>query len=253
MKQLLRYRFYCLRCHWMYWALGALLVAISLILSNASPSAIAAPLALLGQSVTLQTAGEAEAQAFVNICRNMAACGYLFLVPSVLCGTLVCADYTQTGLIPVVSAGYSRRTVHLVEAFYLTILHLGLLAVIRFLHILTQWEQYRLVGAWVGWDWICLVFFVRGVLSLGNLAVFLLLSTIAARREIVYIPGFLLMAVETLQSQFGELLYALFPTGGIRALFGGIGTLALVCYFVEGAVLMALAVCLPWSISSKLK
>ena len=205
MKWLLRYRFYCLRCHQQYWALGVLLVAISLILSNAGGIPITVPLTLLGQPVTLQIPQEAEIQAFLNICRNMAACGYLFLVPAVLCGTLVCADYTPKGLIHVVSAGYSRKTVHLTEIFYLTILHLGLLTAIRLLHILIYWEQYRLVGAWVGWKWICQVIFVRGVLSVGNLAAFLLLSTTAGRSEIVFIPGFLLMALETLQGQWGEL------------------------------------------------
>ena len=146
MRNLLRYRLYCLLRHRQFYGLAALLVLISLILTRAY-NGTGNPTFFLG-ALMIRPAREDEAQAYMLLSRSLSACGELFLVPSVLCGILMCGDYTEQRLLPVVTTGYTRRSIHITEWVYLLVLHVSILLTVRFLHVLV---------------WICLLYTSRCV------------------------------------------------------------------------------------------
>lgn len=248
MRCLLRYRFYILLNHKKLWIIGAFLVLFSVALMRGHRLEIQPEPCFLG--VPSASGPELNA-AFYALCGPLSTVGYLFLFPAVLCAFLTCEDYSRPRLIPVVSAGYGIPAVHGVQGLYLLLLQTGMILITWIVEALLLWPQVMAVASDTGWEWLLQVFCGHLLCSVGNLALFFLLTSFCGRYEVPLCLGFLLFAMDAMGSDFGLLTW--FPSGALQCAFAPAEWGVILGYAAELCMSILLAAFLPVWLPSKLR
>ena len=246
MKSLFSYRIYRLWNNKQFWGIGIMLVVLSIALANFRRGSDILIPCVWGQPLAaVPTPTDSQFQSFYVIARLLSSSGYLFFVPSIICAFCIYDDLLKENLIPVVSRGYAPWEIHLTETLFAVGLNLSVIVLIHIGNIAFLWKDYKSVISWLGAPWLVWTFFSHIMFSVGDIALFILMSSYCARREMLLIVGLMCMAIDSLGLDRAAKILLLLPSGGIQGSFSGMNMTTVVFYFVETVLLVVLALGLP--------
>lgn len=244
MKSLLAYRFFTLRSRRDLWGSLLLTILLSLALGRL---ALTGGMEAQGQNfwtARLPAVQKEEALwAYALSGELLSQGGGACLLGAVIGAMTICRELRPQALLPVRSAGHGRRRVIAAEA--LVGLSLGAVSLLALtgLTLLAQRDQTALLFAWSP-GYAAAMVGLSLTFRMGNLALFLLLSLVLCRRELVLLVAMALTAMEVLST--GPNFMALLPTGGMAGLLTGTASVGqLLLGLGETAGLIALCFLVP--------